>query len=86
MKFNTDAPMLKYCQISLKSCCFSSLVSAFESINKIKAENAISKRIEESMTSQVGFSNRIDIANAVLKNQKIDIDEQVLYYNLNKYK
>ena len=31
-KFHNDAPMLKYCQNSLNSCCFSSLSSAFASI------------------------------------------------------
>ena len=45
MKFNTDAPMLKYCQNTPNSCCFSSLESAFESITKTKAENSISKHI-----------------------------------------
>ena len=52
--------MLKYCQNSSNSCCFSSLVSAFESINQTKSYNDIPMRIEESLTSQVGFSNRID--------------------------
>ena len=41
MKFNTDAPILKYRQNTLNSCCFSSLASAFESINKIKSINAM---------------------------------------------
>ena len=31
-KFHNDAPMLKYCQKSLNSCCFSSLPSAFVNI------------------------------------------------------
>ena len=34
-------PILKYCQKSLNSCCFSSLVSSLVSIEQIKAENAI---------------------------------------------
>ena len=38
------------------------------------------------MIIQVGFRNRINVANAILKNQKRDIGEQALYYNLNKYK
>ena len=38
------------------------------------------------MTSQVKFRNYIDFANAVLKNQKRDKGEQVLYYKLNSYK
>ena len=45
MKFHSKAPMLKYRQNSLNSCCFSSLASAFDSINKTKAANAISMRI-----------------------------------------
>ena len=86
MKFNTDSPMLKYRQNVLNLFCFISLVSAFESINQIKAINYISKRTYESLTSKVGFSNLIDFENILLKNQKIDISEQVLYYNLKKYK
>ena len=33
-KFHNDAPILKYCQKSLNSCCFSSLASDFASIKK----------------------------------------------------
>ena len=40
-KFQNDAPILKYCQKSLNSCCFSSLASYFASINHNKATNAI---------------------------------------------
>ena len=32
-KFQSDDPILKYCQKSLNSCCFSSLASAFYIIN-----------------------------------------------------
>ena len=39
-------PLLKYCQNTSDGCCFSSLALAFESINLIKAANAISKCIE----------------------------------------
>ena len=46
MKFHINDPMLKYCQNTSNSCCFISLVSAFENINQTKAENAISKCIE----------------------------------------
>ena len=45
-KFRNDAPILKYCQKTLNSCCFSSLASAFSSINHFNAANAISMRIE----------------------------------------
>ena len=38
------------------------------------------------MTSQVGFSNCIDFANDVLKNQRRVKSEQILYYNTKKYK
>ena len=38
------------------------------------------------MTIIVGFSNPIEFANAVLKNQKRVKGEQVLYYNMRKYK
>ena len=37
MKFNIDAPILKYRQNTLNSCCFSILVSYFCGINQIKA-------------------------------------------------
>ena len=85
MKFHIDAPMLKYRQYTPNICCFSSLESAFESVNQIKASNAISKRMEDSLTSQVGFRNYIDFANAVLKNQKIVKGVQKLYYKMSKY-
>ena len=45
-KFQNDAPILKYCQKSLNSCCFSILASAFASINHKNAANAISLRIK----------------------------------------
>ena len=70
-KFHVDAPMLKYRQSASNICCFSIFALAFDTINQIKADNAISKRIEESLTSQVGFRNRVYFENAVLKNQKI---------------
>ena len=38
------------------------------------------------MTSQVGFRNRIYSSNVVSRNQKRDKGEQVLYYNVKKYK
>ena len=47
MKFHIDAPMLKYRQNISNSCCFISLASAFEIIDKIKASNYVSERIEE---------------------------------------
>ena len=40
-KFRIDAPILKYCQKLLNSCCFSILASAFASINNNNASNAI---------------------------------------------
>ena len=67
-KFHNDTPMLKYCQKSFNSCCFSSLESAFSSIKQTKAYNYIAFRIEESLKSEVG--NRIDCANAILKTKK----------------
>ena len=68
MKFHSNLPMLKYCQNSLNSCCFSSLESAFDIINKIKAANDTATRIEESLTSQL--VNHIDFVNDILKNEK----------------
>ena len=68
MKFHSKEPILKYRKNSLKICCFSSLASAFDSINQTKNANTIAMRIEKSLTSQVG--NRIDFSNAILKNQK----------------
>ena len=68
-KFHSDLPMLKYCQKSLNSCCFSGLASTFDSIKQTKAENDISLRIEESLKSKAG--NRIDNVNTILKNEKI---------------
>ena len=44
-KFRNDAPMLKYCQKSLNSCCFSSLESEFASIEKTKVANDTTLRI-----------------------------------------
>ena len=60
-KFHTNAPILNYCQKTLNSCCFSSLVSAFDSIKHFKAANDIYIRIKESLKSEVG--NRIDFEN-----------------------
>ena len=67
-KFRSNAPMLKYFQNSLNSCCFISLASDFFSIEQTKADNDISLSIEESLKSEVG--NRIDFTNAILKNEK----------------
>ena len=83
-KSKNDAPILKYCQKSLNRCCSSSLASAFSSINNNKADNAISLRIEESLESEV--CNRIDSANAILKNEKRIKGEPRVYYSLRKYK
>ena len=60
-KFQKDAPIIRYCQKTLNSCCFSSLASAFAGIKHFKAENAISIRIKESLKSEVG--NCIHFAN-----------------------
>ena len=76
--------MLKYCQNSLNGCCFSSLASDFDSINQIKAVNAISISIEELFKIQVGNHNYF--ANAILKNEKIVQGEQKFYYSMKIYK
>ena len=47
MKFHSKAPMLKYRQNLLNSCCFSILAPSFDSINKTKASNYTAMRIEE---------------------------------------
>ena len=83
-KFQNDAPILKFCQKTLNSCCFSSLAPAFASINNFNAANAISMRIEESLKSEVG--NRIDFANDILKSKKINAGDTRVKYNLMKYK
>ena len=67
-KFQNDAPILNYCQKTLNSCCFCSLASVFASIKHLKAANAISMRIEDSLNSEVG--NRIDDADDILKTKK----------------
>ena len=67
-KFRIDAPILKYCQKSLNSYCFSSLASTFDSINHNNDANAISMRIEELLKSEVG--NRIYFANGILRKIK----------------
>ena len=72
IKFHSNALMLKYCKHSLNMRCFSSLESDFDSIKQTKADNDISLSIEESLKSEVG--NRIDFANAILKNEKINKD------------
>ena len=68
IKFHSKAPMLKYCQKSLNSCCASSLASVFSSIKQTKAANYILMHIEESLKIEVG--NRIDFENAILKKLK----------------
>ena len=82
-KFHNDDPMLKHFQKLLNSCCFISLASVFASIEKTKADNAISFRIAESLKSEVG--NHIDFANAILKTNKIKGEPRV-YYSPRKYK
>ena len=67
----------------MNSCCFSSLASAFASINNNNTANAISMRIEEYFNSEV--SNRIDFANDILKRKKNEGGARV-HYNLIKYK
>ena len=76
--------MLKYCQNSFNSCCFSSLASSFASVEQTKAVDTISLRVEESLNSKVG--NCIDFENAILKNEKKFKGEQRVYYSLSKYK
>ena len=46
-KFQNDAPILKHFPKTLNSCCFSSLASAFASINHNAVANTISTCIEE---------------------------------------
>ena len=60
--------MLKYCQESSNSYCFSSLVSAFDIINQTKAANSIAICIEESLKIEVG--NRVDFDNDILNNER----------------
>ena len=75
--------MLKYCQKSLNSYFFRSLLSALAIIKQTNAYNAISMRIEEYLKSEVGYC--IDFSNAILKNEE-NIGEQNMYYSLSKYK
>ena len=82
--FHKDAPILSYCQKTLNSCYFSSLASAFASVNQIKSVNAISIRIKESLKSEVG--NRIHFANDIMLNRKINKGEARVHYKLIKYK
>ena len=82
--FHEDAPIISYFQKTLNSCCFSSLASAFASINHFKAADAISIRIKESLKSEVG--NRIDFANEIMLNHKRNKGETRLHYKLMKYK
>ena len=83
-KFQNYAPILKHCHKSLNRCCFSSLESAFASINNNKAANDISLRIEKSLESEV--VNRIGFANDILKNEKRYKVETKVHYSLIKYK
>ena len=67
----------------MNSCCFSSLASAFASIKKNKATNAIALPIEELLESEVG--NRIYFANTILKNKNKIKGEPRVYYILRRY-
>ena len=62
-KLRNDAPILKCCQKSLNSCCFSGLASSSTSINHKNSDNTIALRIKESLKSEVG--NRIDFSNDI---------------------
>ena len=66
--FHKDAPTHIFRQKSLNSCCFSSLASAFASIKQFKAAHAISLRINESLTSEVG--NSIHFASEIMQKRK----------------
>ena len=83
-KFHNDAPILKYFQKSLNSCCFSSLASALVSIEQIKSANDISFHIEEPLKSK--DANHIDFVNTILKNRKIIKGETKVYYTLKNIK
>ena len=83
-QFQNDAPMIKYYQKLLNSCCFSRLASDFSSIEQTKATNDISFHIKESLNSEVG--NRIYFANAILKNEKRVKGKPRVYYSLRRYK
>ena len=52
-KFQNDAPIHKYCQKLLNSCCFSILASEFASINHKKSASGIPLLIEKSLESEV---------------------------------
>ena len=56
-KFQNDAPILKYCQKSLNSCCFSSLASAFAGINHNNATNAISFSKDYFMRNDIALAD-----------------------------
>ena len=77
-------PKLSSIVKTLNSYCFSSLASAFTSINHYAAANDTSMSIEESLMSEVG--NRIDFSNDILKNKKRNVGESRMHYNLIKYK
>ena len=68
---------------SLNSCCFSSLASAFASINQIKAADAISLRIKESLKIEV--RNCIHFATDIMQNKKRNKGETRVHYSLEKY-
>ena len=63
---------------------FSSLASAFASINKSKAADAIYLRIKESLKSEVG--NRIHFATEIMLNRKRNKVEARVHYKLEKYR
>ena len=67
----------------MNSYYFSSLASAFVSINQIKASNAIALRIDKSLESEVG--NCIDFSNAILKNEKKMKGGPKVHYSLLRY-
>ena len=82
--FHKDAPVLSYCQKTVNSCCLSSLASSFACNKHFKAANEISIRIKESLKSEVG--SRIDFANDIMLNRKINKGETRVHYKLMKYK
>ena len=68
----------------MNSCCFSSLASAFASINQSKVADAISLRKKESLKSEV--RNRIHFATDIIQNKKRNKGENRVHYSLIKYK
>ena len=83
IRSRTEAPLTKYHQKSLNSCCLSSLESAFNCIGDNRDVTSLVNIIEESLNLQMEiFKSIINFSNTIMKNIRRIKGEYNLQYNM----